>query len=111
MARNIDGLKRGGPGRPKGSKNKATLIGQEFAREFIEDPQGVEAMRQLYREGKLPPGVWVHIASLAWGKPKDVVEIQTPVSLEIPILYTRDDIMAAKDEDSGGDDDDSEGEA
>lgn len=91
MARNIDGLKRGGPGRPKGSKNKATLIGQEFAREFIEDEGGVEALRQQYRDGKLPPAVWVHLANMAWGKPKDTLRIEDAPPPMVIVMSDGDD--------------------
>lgn len=74
MARNTSGLRRGGPGRPKGVPNKATQDVQAFAREFLNDPKGVESYRQQYQEGKLPPAVWQLLMHYAYGKPKDTVE-------------------------------------
>ena len=64
-----DGRKKG---RPKGAKNKATLL-KEWAAKVLNDPQYRENARQRVLEGKAPmleQLIWHHVA----GKPKEVVE-------------------------------------
>lgn len=99
-----------GKGRPKGALNKNTVEVQTFAREFLSDPKGVQSYRQQYQDGKLPPAVWQLLMHYAYGKPKDTLEVQTPVALEIPILYTREDILAVRDGTPDAEDDDDDGD-
>lgn len=106
MPRNTSGLRRGGPGRPKGVPNKATRDVQEAARAFLNNPKGLAALQQQYEEGKLPPAVWQLYMHYAYGKPKDTIALEAPVALEIPILHTRAQMLAVlgePDAEAGGD--------
>lgn len=54
MARNISGLRRGGPGRPKGSKDKRSLEMAEWAREFFASAEWRASAKKRMLEGKAP---------------------------------------------------------
>ena len=73
--RNTSGLKRGGPGRPKGVPNKVTQEVREWARGIMEDPLVQAKTLKQAQEGKLPPAVFTTILAYAYGKPKDELEI------------------------------------
>lgn len=73
-----------------------------IARAVLDDPTYQESVKQRMIEGKAP-----HLETLyhyyADGKPKETIEVQPPATLEIPILYTRADILEIRDGESGGD--------
>lgn len=75
MARNTSGLRRGGPGRPKGLQNKATRDIQAFSRGMLERPEYIASLQQRLDEGKAP-----HMETLfhhyGWGKPKDTLIVE-----------------------------------
>lgn len=50
--RNISGLKRGGPGRPKGAKNKSTSEMEEFFRAFFDSEPYRTNVQTRVLEGK-----------------------------------------------------------
>lgn len=73
MSRNTSGLKRGGPGRPKGSLNKATLEIKDAARKLVEAPEYVMSLERRLTQGRAP-----HMETLlfhyAYGKPTETVD-------------------------------------
>jgi hypothetical protein len=79
-----------GPGRPKGSLNKATREIRDFARSVLESPEYVESLKRRLRQGNAP-----HMETLlhhyAYGKPRDTLEITGPVEpLRIVIAGAED---------------------
>jgi len=95
-----------GPGRPKGSLNKRTVEGQDYARDILAQDQShlvlgadgtvtkdrhpralVDPVFRRLREqarqglgnkdGALPPPAFVSLADRAWGKVIDKVKLQT----------------------------------
>lgn len=64
---------KAGPGRPKGSLNKATREIKDIAAGLLSDPAYVESLTRRLRGGKAP-----HMETLlhhyAYGKPKEQVE-------------------------------------
>lgn len=76
MPRNTSGLRRGGPGRPKGVPNKATRDIQAFSRAQLEDPAYVAALRERLIEGKAPH-METLLAHYAYGKPKDTMLLES----------------------------------
>ena len=82
--------KSGNPaGKPKGALNHATRDIREFARECLESPDYVQRLRARLAAGKAPH-METLLAHYAYGKPKDVVEINTPKPLLVD-LVTEDD--------------------
>jgi len=80
MARNVANLKRGGsPGRTPGVPNKATQVIREAARTFVEDEAGQRKMLEQYRRGRLHPAIVTMLHHYAYGKPKETIDINTPM--------------------------------
>ena len=79
-----------GPGRPKGAPNKTTKAHKEWAHELLTSEEWRESARTRIIEGKAP-----HLESLIvqqiTGKPKDVVEVNTPRPVLIDLVHGRDD--------------------
>jgi len=86
MARNISGLGRGGPGRPKGLPNRATVEIKDWARSILEDPLVRGRTLSLAREGRLAPGVLVELLHYAYGKPKETTDLTVRVSRMVRII-------------------------
>ena len=86
MPRNISGLRRGGPGRPKGLPNRATVEIKDWARSILEDQVVRSRTLSLAREGRLAPGVLVELLHYAYGKPKETTDVNVQVSRMIRIL-------------------------
>jgi len=86
MARNISGLRRGGPGRPKGLPNRTTVEIKNWARSILEDQAVRSRTLSLAREGRLAPGVLVELLHYAYGKPKDATDVHVQVSRMIRIM-------------------------
>jgi len=77
MARNTSGLRRGGPGRPKGLPNKSTRTIQEVAHGLLSgDVYKANLVKRLQR-GTAGP-VETLLYQYAYGKPKDTVELTGP---------------------------------
>ena len=77
-------LRRGGPGRPKGSRDRRTLAITEFARSIIESDEYRNSLRARVLAGKAP-----HLEPLlyhyGYGKPVERVELSAgkPISFEM----------------------------
>lgn len=67
-------LRRGGPGRPKGSKNKATIEAKKACAEIVDDPAYRENLIERARNGKLAPAIEAMLWHYAKGKPKEYIE-------------------------------------
>lgn len=84
MPKDTSGLRRGG-GRPKGVLNKVTHEVRELAQTIVNDPVGLEKMRQLYRAGRLNPTIVTRLFEYAYGKPKETIALEgqdgTPLQL------------------------------
>lgn len=70
-----------GPGRPKGVPNKVTQEIREAARKLLEGPRYLEARLRRLESGKLHPSVEVLLYHYAYGKPKEVVQVEGSESL------------------------------
>lgn len=66
------GGKRPGAGRPPGHRNQRTIDGEAYARAIVEDEDGIEALREQFRQGTLPPQLLLHLWQLAYGTPKEL---------------------------------------
>lgn len=75
MARNLDGLKKGGPGRPKGATNKATREIKAFAQGFLGSKEYRDNAKRRVLRGRAP-----HLETLlmhyAYGKPKETIAVE-----------------------------------
>lgn len=54
MPRNTSGLKRGGPGRPKGATNKASREVKAWAQAMVDSPEWQKSAMQRILAGKAP---------------------------------------------------------
>ena len=81
MAHDITGLKRGGPGRPKGVPNKVTVEAKAAAEALVDDPIYREQLTLDLQARKLAPAVEVMLWHYAKGKPKDVIEFDGRVNV------------------------------
>ncbi len=81
MAKNISGLRRGGPGRPRGVSNKATQAEKEFARGVLEDPVYRANLIARAQRGKLSPPVEIMLWDRAYGKVKDTLKMEGDLDL------------------------------
>lgn len=111
MARNIRGLRRGGPGRPKGSENKRTVEGREFARLIITDEKYRKNLLKRAQTGKLHPSVENALWDRVHGKVKDTLKHEglTPAALTVTVLRSKKDmeaILGVPDPEAGTDEDD-----
>ena len=89
MARNISGLRRGGPGRPKGVPNRATVEAKEFCASIIDDPEYQQALRRRALKGELPPVIEVMIWHYAKGRPKESVAVSDDEAVIARLLEGR----------------------
>jgi hypothetical protein len=71
--KNTSGLKRGGPGRPKGAVNKATREFKAWAEKFAKEPDYRLALERRLKAGKAPQ-FEVYLHQLLHGKPKEQIE-------------------------------------
>jgi hypothetical protein len=74
VPRDTSGLRRGGPGRPKGVPNKATREAKEFCASVVDDPAYQATIRRRAMRGQLAPAVECMLWYYAKGKPKEQVE-------------------------------------
>ena len=65
--------KRGG--RQKGTPNKHTVQGREFAQKVVTDPAYLASVEARAKAGKLPPGIESMLWYYAHGKPRETVDI------------------------------------
>ena len=77
MPKNLSGLKKGGPGRPKSVPNKATQDIKEFARKALTDPAYVDALKVRLRRGTAG-AVEIELYRHAYGQPKTTTEVTGP---------------------------------
>jgi hypothetical protein len=78
-SRQLSGLKHGGPGRPKGVPNKATVEVKEAARGLVEDATYRQNLKTRLETGKLAPAMESVLWFYAYGKPKETVAIEHSV--------------------------------
>jgi hypothetical protein len=110
VPRNTSGLKRGGPGRPKGKPNKATEEVKALAASFVDDPDYRKKLLGDWKKRKVHPSIEAMIWHYAKGKPKDSLEItgDSMRPLIIDRVSTRAEMLEAlgdADTDAGDDDD------
>ena len=91
MPRDTSGLKRGGPGRPKGVPNKVTVEIREAARAFVNDEEGQRKLLEQYRRGKLNPAILQMFYGYGWGKPKETLAVEGMEAAPLVIKLTHGD--------------------
>ena len=62
-------------GRAKGTPNKSTLAGREFAQRLVNDPDYLASVEARAKAGKLQPGIEQMIWYYAIGKPRESLEL------------------------------------
>lgn len=76
-----------GPGRPRGSTNKATSEIRAAARKLLEEPEYVKSLAQRLRAGKAP-----HMETLlhhyAYGRPREFAEASRPDPVRVVHTFT-----------------------
>lgn len=72
--RNTSGLKRGGPGRPKGVPNKITSEIREACQKLFDAAYFATAKARL-DSGKVAPAVECKWLAYAFGEPKQVIDM------------------------------------
>ena len=80
--RNTTGLKRGGPGRPKGVSNKATIEARQACAELVDDPAYRATLKARLVAGTLSPAVECLIWYYAKGKPKEQLDVDSTMTIQ-----------------------------
>lgn len=75
-ARQLAGLKRGGPPKQKGMLNKVTVEVKEMTRALVESPAYRETLKARLETGALAPGMEQVLWYYAYGKPKETVALE-----------------------------------
>lgn len=94
MPRNTSGLRRGGPGRPKGVPNKATIEQKKFLQEILDSEEYRESFKKRVVDGD--PGLEQMMHHYVLGKPKDTLALETAPPLLIIDELTDADVIAMK---------------
>ena len=74
MSSPTERLPKRGPGRPKGSKNKATVAWKRFVTDLCDDPSIQRSARRAILKGKTE--LLFRAAEHAHGKPKETVDLK-----------------------------------
>src|SRR5207249_7750781 len=80
--RDTSGLRRGGPGRPKGVPNKVTIEAKEACGRLVDDPAYLTNLRRRLLRGRLPPQIEAMLWAYAKGKPVERVEVKNVTDVE-----------------------------
>jgi hypothetical protein len=98
MAKNTSGLRRGGPGRPKGLPNKIGREQREFLKSVLESEEYRESLRRRLIRGDTQLEVMAHHYLI--GKPKDTLAIEKmPPMLVVDELSDQDVVDARTERD------------
>jgi hypothetical protein len=89
VPRDTSGLRRGGPGRPKGVPNKATREAKEFCASVVDDPDYQATIRRRAMRGQLAPAVECMLWYYAKGKPKEQLEHSGQQNIQISWIDDR----------------------
>lgn len=84
---------KGNPGRPAGSKNKATREIQDAARTLLSRPEYLQSLQERLDKGTAP-----HMETLlhhyGWGKPKDTLAVESMPPVMVVDELTPEDVAA-----------------
>ena len=83
-------------GRQRGSANRSTIEGRDFARRLMDDPAYRENLRERLLSGKVHPGVETMLWAYSYGKPKDHVQLSGSVGNGQPIAEMGTDELLAE---------------
>lgn len=75
-----------GPGRPKGSRNKATAEIRDAARRLLADEKYVESLKYRLMAGKAQH-MEVLLHHYAYGKPSETIDIGVPEGVTIRHVF------------------------
>ena len=84
------------PGRPKGSKDKRTIEAQQLAARLVDDPDYRKKLLADMRVRKVAPAIEVMLWHYAYGKPKDMVEVDMFASSTTIDLDAIEDMSTAE---------------
>jgi len=62
-------------GRPLGATSRVTRLGRAFAQQFVESADYRASVERRIKNDTLPPGVETMLWHYAYGKPKDVIDV------------------------------------
>jgi len=71
----------GKPGRPKGRLSSSTLEVRDMARSMLNDDEYLANLKKRLKSGDAPPAVETMLWYYAYGKPKEVVELQGEIGV------------------------------
>lgn len=80
MARNTGGLRRGGPGRPKGVPNVATRALKEFWTEFFDSAEYRATAKRRILAGRAPQ-LEAYLLARVYGRPVPAVDATSPATV------------------------------
>jgi hypothetical protein len=81
-------------GRAKGTPNKRTIMGREFAEKLVKDPEYLANVEARAKAGKLHPGVEAMLWYYAMGKPRETLELSGSVGTKDVREMSTDDLLA-----------------
>jgi hypothetical protein len=83
-------------GRQKGTANRSTIEGRDFARRLMDDPAYRERLRERLLAGKVHPGVETMLWAYGYGKPKDHLELSAAIGNDKAIAEMSTDELLAE---------------
>jgi len=81
-------------GRVKGTPNKATVAGREFAEKLVTDPDYLASVEARAKAGKLPAGVEIMLWHYAHGRPKELLELSGSIGTRDVATMSTDELLA-----------------
>ena len=94
----LKGNQRGVKGKPKGTLNKITKTGLEFAQELLDDPLYRRNLKARMRRGAAP-----HMDNYVWnrlvGKPKETMAFEGKPPFILQMLSNKDPLAKEPDDD------------
>ena len=84
-------------GRPKGALSRVTRLGRAFALQFVESAEYRASIERRIKNDTLPAAVENNLLAYAFGKPKEVIDINlNDATMEADLTELTEDQLAAR---------------
>jgi hypothetical protein len=81
-------------GRARGTPNRRTVHGREFAERLCNDAEYLANLEARAKAGRLPPGVEILLWHYAHGRPKEVLELSGSIGTRDVATMSTEELLA-----------------